>query len=268
MHSEFSNTLDSSTPVELYAFAQGVNRYLYNSGIETFTRLGQDYLPSNIKRSNIRQTSNVFKNSVKFTFPRGNEFASQFIGFAPEELTSATVFQRDFNDPDEEYLTSWKGRVVGAETSENEIILECESIFTSVRRPGLREVFELTCRRTLYERGCNVNREAYKHTGAVLSIGSNSVDITVNGASSQADGYYTGGIFIVDGIMRYIVDHSSDVVTITRPIASLVGGVDVDIYPGCDGLTGTCNTKFSNLDNFGGFPYIPIRNPFNGSSIM
>lgn len=34
-------------------------------------------------------------------------------------------------------------------------------------------------------------------------------------------------------------------------------GDTFDLYPGCDGLRQTCIDKFDNLDNFGGFPYIP-----------
>jgi len=42
----------------------------------------------------------------------------------------------------------------------------------------------------------------------------------------------------------------------------------VKIYPGCDRVRATCESKFDNLDNFGGFPWIPTKNPFGGSSIV
>ena len=41
-----------------------------------------------------------------------------------------------------------------------------------------------------------------------------------------------------------------------------------DIASGCDLRAATCATKFGNLPNFGGFPEIPGRNPFGGSSIV
>ena len=42
----------------------------------------------------------------------------------------------------------------------------------------------------------------------------------------------------------------------------------VDIAPGCDLRAATCAVKFGNLANFGGFPEIPGRNPFGGTSIV
>jgi hypothetical protein len=46
------------------------------------------------------------------------------------------------------------------------------------------------------------------------------------------------------------------------------GGVPLTLYPGCDHLKATCLAKFDNLPNYGGFPYIPARNPLDGRSIV
>ena len=42
----------------------------------------------------------------------------------------------------------------------------------------------------------------------------------------------------------------------------------VEIAPGCDLRRDTCAGRFGNLLNFGGFPDIPGRNPFGGTSII
>ncbi len=42
----------------------------------------------------------------------------------------------------------------------------------------------------------------------------------------------------------------------------------VEIARGCDLRRDTCAVKFANLANFGGFPDIPGRNPFGGTSIV
>jgi hypothetical protein len=115
--------------------------------------------------------------------------------------------------------------------------------------------------------GCDVNRELHKYTGSITSI--NGSAITVQGSSLNGDGYYTGGLLIApNGASRFITNQVSDIVTISRPIQGLLGSMDVDIYPGCDHLKETCLAKFNNLNNFGGFPWIPSRNPFDGSSII
>ncbi len=39
------------------------------------------------------------------------------------------------------------------------------------------------------------------------------------------------------------------------------------IYPGCNKLNTTCKDKFDNLNNFGGFPFMPQKNPTSRSLI-
>lgn len=267
-YQDFEPALELGTPVELYEFIQGAQRWFYISNTVPLVRLGQTYTPEPISRDRIKQTNDVFKDGLKLKFPRENVFASQFLGFAPEEITTVTILRGHYGDPDDEYIVYWKGRVVGAKAGGNEIEIECESVFTSIRRPGLRAKFEYGCRHTLYGRACSVNREAYRYDNTVNSI-VGGVRVEVQGAGNFPAGYFTGGILIApNGAERFIVDQDGDTITMNRPIRGFVGSVTVSLYPGCDHLRSTCQTKFNNLDNFGGFPWIPRRNPFDGSSIV
>ncbi len=265
-YSAIEQSVELGAPVELYEFAQGLTRWLFASSAEDIEFNGQLFIASPIKRDRIKSTPDVFKDGVSLTLPRGNEFANQFIGFAPDEVTTVTIHRGHYGDND--YIIYWKGRVAGISVSENEITLECESVFTSVRRPGLRARYEYTCRHALYSQACGAAQDAVKHVGTVLSI-DGSIRVTVSGAASYPNGHFTGGLFVApDGVSRFITAHTSDVVTLNRPIQSLAGAQSVTIYPGCDHLLATCKNKFNNIDNFGGFPFIPQRNPFDGSSII
>lgn len=266
-YSVYEDSLETGTPIELYEFVQGLKRWNFVSGATEIIKSAQKFEPSSVKRDRVKQTTDTFKDSIKLVFSRDDAFASQYIAFAPEDVTTVTIYRGHYGDPDAQFIVYWKGRVVGAKTSGNQIEVQCESVFTSIKRPGLRARFEYGCRRTLYLKGCNVNRELYKHEGAVLSIAGELV-VTVAGAASKPDGYYTGGMIIApDGGTRFLTAHTGDIVTMARPMASLVGGQTVAIYPGCDHLKETCKNKFNNLDNFGGFPWIPAKNPYSGSSI-
>lgn len=267
-YSDYENSLDTGTPIELYEFIQGLQRWNYISGANSIIRLGQPYTPMPVKRDRIKQTSDIFKDSLKMDFPRDDPFASQFLGFAPEEVTTLTILRGHYGDPDEEFNVYWKGRVVGAKAQQNTITVECESVFTSIRRPGLRARFEYGCRHPLYGRGCLVNRETYKFDGQINTI-SNGVEVGVTGAASFPDGYFTGGMLIApNGATRFLTAHTGGTVVMNRPIRGLAGSQIVSLYPGCDHLRTTCQNKFNNLDNFGGFPFIPQRNPFDGNSII
>ena len=260
-------SLDVGAPVELYEFVQGLQRWFYVSGAEPITRLGQVYQPAPLVRDRIKQSTDVFKDGLKITFPRSDAFAGQFIQQTPDEITTVTVYRGHYGDGDGEYTVYWKGRVIGATATENRIDIECESVFTSIRRAGLRARFEYLCRHAIYSHGCGVNRELYRtpvQVNAVIGL-----DVVVVGIQGVADGYFNGGVLVIPGgTSRLITRHAADKVTLSRPIDSLSGGMDVWLYPGCDMAKETCQNKFNNLDNFGGFPWIPTRNPFDGSSII
>lgn len=48
---------------------------------------------------------------------------------------------------------------------------------------------------------------------------------------------------------------------------SIAEGTKLKAYAGCDKTNRTCSKKFGNILNFGGFPFIPIDNPFSGTII-
>ncbi len=268
-YATYETSVQKGTPVELYEFIQGLTRWNYISGADQVVRLGQAYKPAPITRDRVKQSTDVFKNGMKLTFPRDDEFASQFLGFAPEETTTVSILRGHYGDPDSEYIMYWKGRVLAAKATDSTIELECEPIYTSIRRPGLRAKFEYSCRHVLYSRSCGVNRELFKHEGTIITLTS-GLNVEVAGvAGTFPDGWFTGGILVApDNSSRFIVSHTAGVVVLARPLASLTPSQLAKLYPGCDHLRTTCDTKYNNLDNFGGFPWIPSRNPFDGSSIV
>src|SRR5690606_18760143 len=103
---------------------------------------------------------------------------------------------------------------------QNKIKLVFESIFTSLRRPGLRARYSKTCRYFLYGKGCNLNPESFFVAGLVQDL--SGPVVTVAEAALQPDGYYLGGMLRDEiGILGFIVKHVGSVVTLQRPIDSL-----------------------------------------------
>ena len=51
-------------------------------------------------------------------------------------------------------------------------------------------------------------------------------------------------------------------------VADAAGSVPFEAFAGCDRTFATCQSKFGNSLNFGGFPWIPVKNPFAGDSIV
>lgn len=251
-------------------FVQGNTEYRYTSAPYIVGDSGGSWLPVAFRTDEITQTNEITKNALTIEMSRDAAIAATFIGGVPEQITSVTIYRLHAGDVDEEYRVVFKGRVSDASISSGAAIsLECESIFTSMRRPGLRARYQKTCRHMLYGRGCRLNDYDFAVVGTVISADRYTVEIEAN--SIIDDGYYTGGIIeTYDGFMRFITKHSGSTLTIIRPFPALeesvnssAAPIDVLLYPGCDRTMTTCLTKFNNLDNFGGQPWIPSINPFS-----
>lgn len=262
-------SLYEGRPVELFAFQRGLQYWFYTSIGVPVNYDNRRYEVAPIKRSNINLTNDLFKSDLKLTFPRDNAFAREYLGFTPEIPTIVTLLrgQNDVVDGPKDFEILWKGRVISGKGDGPRISLQCEPISTTLRRPGLRARYERNCRHLLYDHNCKVNQEALKFTGEI-SVINKGVDVSIPSLLAP-DGTYTAGILkTASGEMRFITNQVGDTVTVARPISGLAVTNVVDLYPGCDHLKETCINKFNNIENFGGYPYIPVINPLGGGSIV
>lgn len=273
----------SGTPVELYDFVQGSLHYRYTSACTDVIYGGYTYSAIPLTRENITQNDEMNQAGISIKLPRDNTLASLLSSVLQEAVCTLTIFRGHTEDPDHEFAVYWRGRVVGISVDGSDALLNCESVYTSLRRAGLRARYQKMCRHSLYGRGCFVDKSAFGVTYPISQV--SGVTATIPGAAGHADGWFTGGMLQApDGSLRFIMQHVGDILALSRvhvQLASdvqgsgwgqnygnLYGGVPVILYPGCDHSMETCNLKFSNLPNYGGFPFIPTKNPMGGSSIV
>jgi uncharacterized phage protein (TIGR02218 family) len=279
----FESSARQGRPVELFEFTQGSQVWRYTAYDQDYSWDGETWTAETIRRGRIRQSGKADQAGVDLKFPRTNSLAAAFLTGLMEQITSLTVWRGHVGDPDEEFVVSWKGRVVGAEGDGPEINLSCESIFTSLRRQGLRRRWQRNCPHALYGRGCNLDKAAFAE-GPFIPTAVNGLSVTVPDAALQPNGWYTGGMLEAENSYRFILAHEGDQVVLSRPFIALAdaiagagwgkswgkwwGGPGVVLYPGCDRTEATCNSKYANGLNFGGWRYIPQKNPMGGSSIV
>lgn len=253
-------------PVELYRFALQAQRWTFTSGQTTVIRQSETYSPATITRSGLEQTNEINRNGIEIRLPRDNPVAALFIASPPEGVVSVTLYRRHTDDPDNEFITLWKGRVLAARFSSSEATLKCEPVATSLKRTGLRARYQLLCRHVLYSAGCGALKEGFRVDGTVVAV--SGVTVQVEAAGTQPDGYFVAGMLQTAQGVRMIVGHSGVNLTLIAPMPSLAFGQIVQLYAGCDHSTGQCAGRFGNLANFGGFPFIPLKNPFTGDAII
>lgn len=255
-------------PIEIYTFQREANIWRYTSADEDKDVNGHIFTALPISRNNIEQTMEMARSNLDVKVSKDAPFCLQFRGSPPTSVINFTL-QR-FHEGLNEYITMWIGRVVNVRFTEREAEIRCEPVYTSLKRPVLRMRYQTTCPHVLYGNACRVNRSEYAVNCTLLSNG--GTIIYAAAFVLYPDGYFTGGYIDFDTgydiQRRFILSHTTDHIELNLPFAGIQGGQTMVAYPGCDHLLTTCNSKFNNVDNYGGQPFYPGKNPFTGTSLF
>jgi uncharacterized phage protein (TIGR02218 family) len=153
----------------------------------------------------------------------------------------------------------FKGRVgsidyVGRTSAQ--ITVNSELISLDVDMP--RNLYAPNCQHTLFDSGCGLNKNSH---GAAGVVGVNSTRSSVqwsNASVAYAQGTITFSSGLNSGVTASIKAATSAFLTLGYPLPQTPSAGDVfTAYLGCDHTLGTCRSKFNNVQNFRGFPFIP-----------
>ena len=260
------SSVEDSSPIELYTITVGTLSYHYTSGAIDVTIGGTTWTAEPISRSKIEK-SPTRKEVLLTTFSSTNTFARSFMGIVPGERGYITIIrlQRDESPTFNTQVLVYKGQIAGGKYAADgtKIELQARSVEAATSRTIPRFTFMGMCNHILFDSGCKKSSAGFTFSGPVASI--SDVAYTVTGATGQPDGFWTGGWVTPVGTNDYrmILTHVGDVITLLLPFPGDLTGQDVDIYAGCDHtLAGACANKFDNVLEFGGFAFVPTKNPF------
>lgn len=259
-----------SRSVDLFKIISSGTTYLLTSAAKSQVHELETYLPTAIGRGGIQSKSELSKASLDVRIALDHALAQALLTAWAETVTTLTVFSKRTAATD----VIWKGRLSTIVPEDDHVKMVFESIYTSMRRPGLRARYLKSCRHALYGRGCGLDPAPFAVAATVSAI--TGLTVTSAAADALADGYFTGGMLAApDGTFSYISKHVGAALTMNRISGNLAAafassgpGLAVTLYPGCDKSYLTCEGKFLNDDNYGGFDYIPEKNPMGGSSIV
>lgn len=262
---------DLGAPFEIYEFIRGVQRWRYTSADRTIVWNLNSYPPLAISRSAIEVGQEIARQGLRISVPRDIPVIDSFRTSAPSDPIVVNIWQSHQGDPDAEFVVVWQGRILGVDWQGVEAQIQCESVFTSLRRAGLRRAWQRLCPHVLYGSECKVVRTSFQ-VSAILSAVSGAV-LTSSAFGASGAGYFNGGFveFVTPDAVterRPIVAHGTNDVTLDRAIPGVAVGSTVVAFPGCDHTTGAAGCgRFNNILNYGGTPYIPTKNPFEGDPI-
>jgi len=273
---EISN--QDGQPVSLYEFKWGNTFWRYTSADRPQTiqqtvngvLTSVTYAPIAISDDGMVQGGSQ-NNDLTVTAQNDIELVELFRSTPPAGSIWLTVRRRHASDPATEFFVYWIGTVANVKKGgavEAKII--GKSLLASFKRSGLRLAWTRNCPHMLYDSQCRADPADFEVEAEIIALGTDG-SITVDAAGGHPAGYFDGGY------LQWVVN--GDGTTDQRGIESSVNGTTfvifgstdrlevgmaVKLYPGCDLTGATCQAKFDNLVNYGGFEQMTGENPFDG----
>ena len=260
------STYDGS-PVELYEFSSGPvaspTYWRYTSADEVQTFTSHTFTPEVISRGAMDAGDEDTQGSLEVTVLRTNPVAALFIPALPSFPVMLTIYR--FHRGDGEVVKLWSGEIAACKFSGATVKMTGMPSGAVLRRKIPICTFQSQCNWALFSSQCGLLMSVYKFTGEVAEMVANGFNLVDDGG--HADGYFrVGWAETANGEKRWITDHVGMRITLFSPFTSLTIGQTVYLYPGCDRTLAACKT-FNNLQRYGGFPFVPVKNPFTGGLV-
>jgi hypothetical protein len=262
-------------PITLYHFQYGADFEHYFGYTDAETSIvvdGRTYEPQPIVMGNIRSSGTLERQPVKVRTPQNVRLADLFRLYPPSQVISLVQRRGHVGDPDNQFLVTWVGRVLGCERKGNEAEYTCEPVSTSLKRKILRRHYMYGCPHVLYGAQCRASKAAATSTKTVLSVSGSWVTLASNWATADRKQKYVGGTVEWIGLgglkevrtIQKVEGPDQNQLLLGGEATGMVAGMSIDVILGCNrlgGLEEDCLAIHGNIHNFGGFLWIPTKNP-------
>lgn len=257
-------------PFHLYTFKVGDSLELRFTNLATPFTHGLDqngqpaiYNPLAISHGEIVASGNLDKTTMPVRLPESGAVPDLYRDEQPSDVVALIIRQGHAGDAD--FKVCFTGRVLGASYEEADMVLECEPISSSLRRPGLTREYQYTCPLVLYGDQCRASKVAATKTVNPTEVNGPQVTLPTNWAAADRKDKYVGGIAEWTDpsgrrARRGIIRRDGDVLTLSAA-GSLVTGMPLTLVLGCNKTMDDCRGVHANILNFGGQPAIPLVNP-------
>lgn len=272
----FESAQETGRPAELYDFRIGSESFKLTSwandvtvGIGTFTA-------DVVERSRLAVTQDARENDVEITIPADNPFVLAYEGVAvPGKRSTLVLYRTHVNDPDTETVVFFKGNVTNISRSADgrEAKVNVVSFMKSQALVVPRRTYQGLCNHSLYDGFCTISETDpdFQKFLNVSAVSTDGLVLTVDTAGSFGADFFQAGFIEYIGEPRMVVEQGgtgNNDFTIRIPFEISPLGATIRCLAGCDHrLVETCDPKFNNANNYGGFPFVPLKNPFNTQAL-
>ena len=260
-------SVKDGAPVEFYKFSSALGVFRYTSDNVPGDCDGEHYevLPGGVERTAI-ETGSVVDTimTMDFSFSAKSDLAKLYCyGTTPEELIVEVRRAHRGDDWATDFKIEWLG--IGLDTSVRGMLatIKTGSIIQAKLSGNVATVYyQRMCNHVLFDARCKVNKADFTFTATVTKV-QNQL-ITVDNDATTNGELKAGEIQVIrTGESRIIHDNQDNIIAVSYPFGNVQEGDTVNLVYGCDhARMGHCKNRFDNVVNFGGFPFIPVTNPF------
>jgi uncharacterized phage protein (TIGR02218 family) len=259
-------------PVELYKFNKGTTIWRHTDSDRDITVGNETYKAGwPLSRTEPEMSEETIRSGLKITTAKDFPVAQIFITGAPYEPVWISIFRMHLGDT--ETILLWQGKVRGIswKASKGEATIECDPVEKIIGKGGFRQTYGPYCHKRLYSPRCGVQEASFTTDFTVSNIDTTGFVITAAALGTKPGQYFRlGEVYFPDlGARVMVVDHTGSNVTLKGVIPGLMVDASGRAIAGCNhcwkmanGDWGDCKNRFNNLDNFGGWPFIPTKNPY------
>lgn len=272
-------SVESGKPVELYLFVnEGLvtEQFAYTSATQNATHNSIIYVPRIIERSkiSIERAEPGSDKGLELTMPATDALVLRYTTSVPPKRDLVTIYRRHANDgATPETITYYRGYISSVSFQGHIAKVRIAPLASILSRNIPKRIYRGLCTHVLYDSECKVSSTDpnFAFSVSITAISTDGLTLTVSGTGigGRAANYYDGGMLRRGSIDRRMVldfvDTGGNTGTckLLLPFPSLEVGESMTLLAGCDHAIATCRTKFANEVNYGGFPWVPTRNPFN-----
>ena len=242
---------------ELFTFVTDNNTYRYTS-YATDVVIGADtWQAAPIQRGELVTDMVQGMISCMVQAPVTAQFI-QYIVAMPYLSTTVTI-RKYFSDDTVNGMLLFTGKINSITIGKNIASVECASSMNELNRKIPKVFIQSFCNNALYGAVCGLSAAANQQTIPNIIVDPNdSTIISAAGLMFSFADMYTAGIAIFNNEERYIskFEYTTGTIQLHFPFLNIANGDTIYVLPGCSKNPETCKSKFNNLNNFVGMPYI------------
>lgn len=267
MFSTFETSQESGQPVELYEFRMGSEAFLFTSDEQDVTLTAIVYAAVAARREATRQAADATQEALNVYLPSDLAFVRRFVLVTPGKRVSFTLKRFHRNDPDLQVVTFFRGTVQSFKFTRDgrEVVLQILPPTAAYSRNMPRFTYQGICNHQLYDSRCGLDEFSPAFSKFLLVTAVSGSTLTASGAGAFGADFFEAGFVEMSGDFRAIVKQTADVLELIAPFSVSPFGQTLRFVAGCKHrLITDCLTKFNNVSRYGGFPWTPTKNPFEG----